>query len=194
MSMKMRIFSSAVFALSLLAAPAATLPQANPVVVIETSLGDMTAELYADKAPKTVANFLAYVKSDFYRGTIFHRVIKTFMIQGGGFTSGMQRKQTRAPIPNEAANGLSNKRGTLAMARTADVNSATAQFFINTKDNQGLDHRGNSPDAFGYAVFGNLTDGLDVLDKIASVATTTKGSYRDVPVTDVVIKSVRLKK
>ena len=194
MSTKTRVLSIAVLTVVLLAAPAMTQPQANPVVVIETSLGSMTAELFADKAPKTVENFLAYVKSDFYRGTIFHRVIKTFMIQGGGFTADMNKKATRAPIPNEATNGLSNKRGTLAMARTSDVNSATAQFFINTKDNTGLDHRGNSPDAFGYAVFGNVTEGLDVLDKIASVPTTTKGSYQDVPVTDVVIKSIRLKK
>jgi peptidyl-prolyl cis-trans isomerase A (cyclophilin A) len=170
---------------------AQTLP--NPVVVIETTLGTMTAELYADKAPRSVSNFLQYVKSGFYTGTIFHRVIKTFMIQGGGFTPTMTRKPTRPPVPNESGNGLSNALGALAMARTNDPNSATAQFFINTKDNPRLDKE-RSPDGVGYAVFGKLVGGLDVLEKIASVPVTIKGSYENVPVTPVIIKSITLKK
>ncbi len=166
---------------------------ANPVVVIETSLGSITVELFPDKAPKTVENFLSYVKDDFYRGTVFHRVIKGFMIQGGGLTVDMTRKPTKAPIPNEAGNGLKNVRGAIAMARTADVNSATSQFFIDVADKPGLDHRGESPDAFGYAVFGKVIGGMDVVDKIENTPTGTKGSYRDVPVTPVLIKTIRLK-
>jgi len=165
----------------------------NPVVVIETSMGDMTVELFQDKAPKSVANFLAYAKSGFYRGTIFHRVIRNFMIQGGGFTPDMTRKPTQPPIANEAANGLSNDRGTLAMARTQDVNSATAQFFINTKDNPGLNHTGTTADKFGYAVFGKVTAGMEVVEKIEATATGSKGSYNNVPLQPVIIKNVRLK-
>jgi cyclophilin family peptidyl-prolyl cis-trans isomerase len=166
----------------------------NPVVVIKTSVGDITVELFQNKAPKSVENFLAYAESGYYNGTIFHRVIKGFMIQGGGFTPDMTRKPTKSPIQNEANNGLRNTRGTLAMARTSDVNSATSQFFINTVDNTGLDYRGSTPDAYGYAVFGKVTDGMDVVDKIERTATGTKGSYRDVPLQTVLIQSVTLKK
>jgi cyclophilin family peptidyl-prolyl cis-trans isomerase len=163
--------------------------QEKPVVVIETSLGNMTVELDPEKAPISVKNFLSYVDEGFYDGTIFHRVIKNFMIQGGGMTAGMQRKETKAPVRNEATNGLSNMRGTIAMARTGEVNSATAQFYINTVDNPGLDHKGMTPSDFGYAVFGKLIDGLDTVDKIASVKTNPG----DVPAEAVVIKAIKRK-
>ncbi len=165
----------------------------NPVVVVKTSVGDITVELFKDKAPKSVENFLAYAQSGYYNGTIFHRVIKGFMIQGGGLTPDMNRKPTKAPIENEANNGLKNTRGTLAMARTSDVNSATSQFFINTVDNAALDYKGSKPETFGYAVFAKVIDGMDVVDKIERTATGTKGSYRDVPVQTVVIQSVTVK-
>ena len=167
--------------------------EANPLVVMETSLGTITIELDQAQAPKSVENFLAYVNSGFYDGTVFHRVIRGFMIQGGGMTADLNRKATRDAIENEATNGLKNGRGTLAMARTADVNSATSQFFINTADNRSLDHRSTDPKEFGYAVFGKVTDGLDVVDKIEAVATGTNGAYRDVPNEPVVIKSVSVK-
>jgi cyclophilin family peptidyl-prolyl cis-trans isomerase len=167
-------------------APAAV----NPVVVLSTSLGDITVELFADKAPITVKNFLEYVDAGFYNGTIFHRVIPDFMIQGGGLTEAMQPKQTRPPIKNEADNGQRNSRGTLAMARTGDINSATAQFFINLKDNTFLDHQVRD---FGYAVFGKVTGGMEVVDKIAAVRTGTKGMQQNVPLEPVIIKSVRRK-
>jgi cyclophilin family peptidyl-prolyl cis-trans isomerase len=166
----------------------------NPVVVMETSLGDITIELLQDSAPKTVANFLDYVKAGFYRDTIFHRVIKGFMIQGGGLTAGMEQKPTRPPVENEAANGQKNMRGTVAMARTGEIHSATAQFFINTVNNSFLDHRSNNPDGFGYCVFGKVTDGMEVVDKIENSPTGNKGMFRDVPVQPVIIKDVRLKK
>jgi len=165
---------------------------ANPVIVMDTSEGTITLELFRSKAPKSVDNFLAYVKSGFYQGTIFHRVIKGFMIQGGGFTADMTKKPTQAAIPNEAANGVSNTRGTIAMARTSDINSATAQFFINTVDNAALDHRGNTPEAFGYAVFGKVTKGMEVVDKIERAATGPKGAYENVPLKPIVIKSVHM--
>ena len=164
----------------------------NPVVVIETSMGDITVELFPDRAPKSVENFLAYVSQGFYDGTIFHRVISNFMIQGGGFTADMQKKDTRAPIENEADNGLKNGRGTLAMARTPEIHSATGQFFINVKDNAFLDYKGPSAADFGYAVFGQVTEGLDVVDKIKSVKTGGAGPYQDVPVEAVVIKTIRV--
>jgi cyclophilin family peptidyl-prolyl cis-trans isomerase len=166
----------------------------NPVVVIATSLGDIDVELYPDKAPVTVKNFLDYVESKQYDGTVFHRVIKDFMIQGGGFTPDMKQKSTKAPIKNEAGNGLKNQVGTIAMARTSDVDSATAQFFINTKDNVFLDHKSETPQGFGYAVFGKVTGGLDVVRKIEAVSTTNKGMLQDVPAEPVVIKSITLKK
>ena len=164
----------------------------NPVVVIETSMGGITVELFPDRAPKSVENFLAYVNQGFYDGTIFHRVISNFMIQGGGFTADMQKKDTRAPIENEADNGLKNRRGTLAMARTPEIHSATGQFFINVKDNAFLDYKGPSAADFGYAVFGQVTEGLDVVDKIKSVKTGGAGPYQDVPVEAVVIKTIRV--
>jgi peptidyl-prolyl cis-trans isomerase B (cyclophilin B) len=167
----------------------------NPVVVIETSMGTITAELYQDKAPKTVANFLGYIKSNYYAGTIFHRVIKSFMIQGGGMTESMAPKpRTQPAIVNEAGNGLSNLRGTLAMARTSDVNSATSQFFINTVDNVRLDHRGETPADFGYCVFGKVLEGMDVVDKIAAVAVGDKAGSQNVPLQPITIKSVQLKR
>ena len=175
------------------AAPAPAAAQNNPVVVIETSLGAITAELDRRNAPVSVANFLAYAESGFYGGTVFHRVIKGFMIQGGGLTADLQRKETRAPIRNEATNGLTNDRGTLAMARTNVVDSATAQFFINTVDNPGLDNRGTDPGSYGYAVFGRVIDGLEVVDRIENVATGRRGPMRDVPDTTVEILSVTVR-
>jgi peptidyl-prolyl cis-trans isomerase A (cyclophilin A) len=157
-------------------------------VVLATSEGDVTLELNAEKAPLSVSNFLAYADVGFYSNTVFHRVIPNFMIQGGGFTSDLQQKPTRPPIKNEAANGLKNDRGTIAMARTPVVDSATAQFFINLKNNDFLNHGGRD---YGYAVFGKVTAGMDVVDKIAAVETTIQHGMRDVPAAAVVIKSVR---
>jgi cyclophilin family peptidyl-prolyl cis-trans isomerase len=165
----------------------------NPVVVIETSMGTMKAELYRDKAPITVENFLSYVAAKHYDGTIFHRVIPNFMIQGGGFDASMNQRPTKAPIKNEAANGVTNTEGTLAMARTGVVDSATAQFFINLKDNPHLNHRDDSPAGFGYAVFGKVIDGLEVVHKIGKVQTKASGMHNNVPVEAVVIKSVTVR-
>ena len=162
----------------------------NPSVVITTSSGIMKAELFEDKAPITVKNFLAYVDEKFYDNTIFHRVIATFMIQGGGFEPGMKQKKTKAAIKNESSNGVSNKRGTLAMARTSDPDSATAQFFINVVDNNFLD-KAQSRDGAGYCVFGKVTEGLDVVDKIKAVKTGNKSGHSDVPLQDVTIQSIR---
>ncbi len=162
----------------------------NPVVLIATSMGDIKVELYEDKAPVTVKNFLAYVNDKFYDGTVFHRVIPDFMIQGGGFDKEMNQKSTKAPIKNEAGNGLKNGVGTVAMARTNVVDSATAQFFINVKDNAFLDHRDESPAGFGYAVFGKVIDGMDVVHKIEHVQTTNKPPYQNVPSEPVIIKSI----
>jgi len=161
-------------------------------VLIKTNLGDMTVELYPDKAPKTVENFLAYASSGFYDGTIFHRVIDNFMIQGGGFTRDLRQKPTRPAITNEAKNGLSNLRGTLAMARTGDPNSATAQFFINVVDNPRLDYTSDANGAtWGYCVFGKVISGTDVIDKIKAVPTGAQGPFKsDVPTTPVVIEKV----
>jgi cyclophilin family peptidyl-prolyl cis-trans isomerase len=164
--------------------------ESNPVVVMETSLGKIKIELFKDKAPNTVKNFLQYVDDKFYDGTVFHRVIPTFMIQGGGFEPGLKEKRTREAIKNESANGLSNGRGTLAMARTSEPHSATAQFFINVKDNTFLD-RANARDGFGYAVFGRVIEGMDVVDRIKQVETGTRNGQGDVPTQDVVIRSVR---
>ena len=172
----------------------ATETATNVVVVISTNYGDITVELDAAKAPITVKNFLAYVDAKFYDGTIFHRVIKNFMIQGGGFDPNMRQKQTNAPIKNEAGNGLKNTRGTIAMARTSVIDSATAQFFINTVDNAFLDHRDESMQGFGYAVFGKVTDGMAVVDAIAGVKTGRFGPFADVPTpAPVVITSIRRK-
>ena len=162
---------------------------ANPKVNLQTNKGLIVIELYPDQAPQSVANFLAYVDAGFYDGTIFHRVIPDFMIQGGGFTADLEKKETRAPIPNEADNGLKNERGTLAMARTNDPNSATAQFFINHKDNAFLDHSGKTPRGWGYAVFGRVTDGMSVVDAIAATPTGGKGMFpKDVPLETIVIE------
>lgn len=166
----------------------------NPIVVISTSMGDIEAELYADKAPESVKNFLAYAESGHYNGTVFHRVIKGFMIQGGGMTPDMNQKPTKAPIKNEADNGLKNTNGTLAMARTSVVDSATSQFFINVKDNAFLDHKSKTPQGYGYAVFGKVISGMDVVQKIENVSTGNKGMHQDVPNEPVLIKSVTVKK
>jgi len=162
-----------------------------PRVELKTSLGSIVLELYPDKAPKSVANFLQYVNDGFYDGTIFHRVIDGFMIQGGGFTPDFGQKETRAPIENEAANGLRNTIGTIAMARTGDPHSATAQFFINVADNDFLDHTAPTPQGWGYAVFGKVVEGMDVVDKIRQVATEQRGPFEGVPTTPVVIESAR---
>lgn len=161
-------------------------PGPNPVVVIETSMGAIKVELFADKAPKSVENFLGYVENTFYDGTIFHRVIPTFMIQGGGMLPGMIEKPTGKPIRNESGNRLTNDRGTIAMARTQEPHSATSQFFINVKDNDFL-NKAKAQDRWGYAVFGKVIDGMDVVDKIREVRT----GEDDIPVQDVVIKSIR---
>jgi peptidyl-prolyl cis-trans isomerase A (cyclophilin A) len=158
------------------------------MIQFETSLGAFTIELFDKDAPKTVANFLAYVDDGFFDGTIFHRIVPGFVIQGGGFTEDMSQKRTKEPIKNEADNGLKNERGTLSMARTNDVNSATSQFFVNLKDNDFLDHqRGN----FGYAVFARVVEGMDVIDKIAAVETGRRRGFDDVPVEAVIMKSVQ---
>jgi cyclophilin family peptidyl-prolyl cis-trans isomerase len=164
----------------------------DPIVLISTSMGDMKVELYKDKAPVTVANFLSYVNEKAYDGTIFHRVIPRFMIQGGGFTPDMKQKPTKAAIKNEAGNGLKNDFGTIAMARTSDVDSATAQFFINAKDNDFLNHKDDTMQGYGYCVFGKVIEGSKVLQKIEGVPTGRKGSYDDVPVEPVIIKSVKV--
>ena len=185
----MRQFLIAAFALGL-----ALLPVANaqddkkPRVVMETNYGKITIELNAEKAPVTVKNFLQYVDDKHYDGTIFHRIIPDFMIQGGGMEPGLKEKKTKDPIKNEGGNGLSNERGTIAMARTPDPDSATAQFFINTVDNKRLDRNDESA---GYAVFGKVIDGMKVVDEIRRVETGAQGGHKDVPVKDVVIKSVR---
>jgi peptidyl-prolyl cis-trans isomerase B (cyclophilin B) len=159
----------------------------QPMVKLQTSMGDIVLELNLEKAPATAANFLQYVKDGFFDGTIFHRVINGFMIQGGGFDAQMNQKPTRAPIKNEADNGLTNDAYTIAMARTAVPNSATAQFFINVADNKNLNHTGKNPAGWGYAVFGKVVQGKEVVDKIKAVATTTKGFHSDVPVEPVTI-------
>jgi peptidyl-prolyl cis-trans isomerase B (cyclophilin B) len=159
----------------------------DKMVKLQTNKGDITIELYTDKAPETVKNFLEYVNSGFYNGTIFHRVINNFMIQGGGFEPGMKQKKTRAAIKNEAGNGLSNDTYTLAMARTSDPQSATAQFFINVKDNDFLNYTAPTPQGYGYCVFGKVVEGQDVVDAIKKVPTGNSGFFQDVPVEDVVI-------
>ncbi len=165
---------------------------ASPSVEFQTNQGNFTVELYPEKAPKTVANFLQYVKDGFYENTIFHRVINHFMIQGGGFERDLSEKNTRAPIANEASNGLLNQTGTIAMARTADPDSATAQFFVNLTDNQFLDYVGPDPEQIGYCVFGKVTSGIEVVQKIGLVPTNTVGRNSDVPTRPIIIKSVKL--
>jgi len=182
MSPALLLFAAAMFGADA-GTPAATPATAKPAprVAFETTLGRFVIELDAAKAPKSAENFLAYAKEGFYDGTVFHRVIAGFMVQGGGFTADMQQKPVKAPIVNEADNGLKNKRGTLAMARTQDPNSATAQFFVNLVDNAFLDHTGKNVRGWGYAVFGRVVEGMDVVDKIAAVKTGTRGPYADVP-------------
>jgi peptidyl-prolyl cis-trans isomerase A (cyclophilin A) len=169
----------------------ATAEAANPRVLMKTTKGDITIELYADKAPITVKNFLGYVDSKFYDGTIFHRVIKGFMIQGGGYTADFTEKASKPAIKNEAGNGLKNERGTLAMARTPDIDSATCQFFINLVNNASLDHRDDTPDGFGYCVFGRVVSGMDVVDAIAASPTGISHRMKDVPRETITILSVR---
>lgn len=162
------------------------------MILFETTLGNITIELFETDAPETTANFKQYVEDGFYNGTIFHRVIDGFMIQGGGFEPGMIQKDTRDPISNEASNGLSNNRGTIAMARTMDPHSATAQFFINVADNDFLNFRSETPDGFGYCVFGRVFDGLDVVDAIKAVETTHRAGHSDVPRDDVIINQASI--
>jgi cyclophilin family peptidyl-prolyl cis-trans isomerase len=167
----------------------------EPVVELTTSMGTIQIKLLPDKAPKTVENFLQYVASGQYDGTVFHRVIESFMIQGGGYDEKYREKTTKTPIENEADNGLSNTRGTVAMARTSDPNSARAQFFINVKDNPGLNHKAKTPSGWGYCVFGRVVSGMDVVDKIKKVPTGAKGSFdSDAPLKEVVIKKARVLK
>jgi peptidyl-prolyl cis-trans isomerase B (cyclophilin B) len=167
-------------------------PAAATKVLMKTSKGDITIELNAAKAPGTVKNFLSYVKDKYFDGTIFHRVIANFMIQGGGMTAEMSEKLSKPPIKNEAGNGLKNARGTIAMARTGIVDSATCQFFINLKDNSSLDHKGDTPDGFGYCVFGKVVAGMEVVDAIAKVKTGTKHGLQDVPLEPITIISVQV--
>jgi cyclophilin family peptidyl-prolyl cis-trans isomerase len=196
--MTLRAMAATLAALGMLAvgctrgddAPAERAMTDNPKVVMKTSMGEITIELDRAKAPVTVENFLQYVEAGHYDGTIFHRVIPRFMIQGGGFTADMQQKPTRPAIKNEAGNGLKNLTGTIAMARTSVVDSATSQFFINVADNAALDHRGETPQDFGYAVFGKVVAGMDVVQEIESVPTRAQGGHQNVPVTPVVIESV----
>jgi len=198
----MKIFATVILLLSLPATAQQAGPETEaanpfekelPTVILHTSLGDITVELYADQAPVSVDNFLAYVRDGHYDGTVFHRVISDFMIQGGGFTPDFERRETRDPIVNEADNGLSNERGTIAMARTNQPHSATAQFFINVVDNPALDHRGKaSGRTWGYAVFGRVTEGMDVVDEIRFVPTAARGAHQNAPVEPVIIESVEI--
>jgi cyclophilin family peptidyl-prolyl cis-trans isomerase len=165
---------------------------ANPKVLMETSKGDITIELYEKEAPRTVKNFLSYVSEGFYNNLIFHRVIKDFMVQGGGFDTEMRQKDPKPPIKNEARRGLGNKRGTLAMARTNVIDSATAQFFVNVVDNDFLNHTDNTARGFGYAVFGEVTKGMDVVDSIVRVKTGTFNGFQDVPKEPILIKNVSI--
>jgi peptidyl-prolyl cis-trans isomerase A (cyclophilin A) len=176
-----------------LQAPAPTPAPGNPVVVVSTSMGDITLELFKAQAPVSVENFLQYVRDGFYEGTIFHRVKPGYVVQGGGYTAEMVERGTRPPILNEATNGLKNVRGSLAMARTRALRSATSQFFINVVNNTSLDHRGYSPDDFGYAVFGRVLSGMEVVDKIAATPTGLSGEHEDVPKTPVLIQKVTIK-
>jgi cyclophilin family peptidyl-prolyl cis-trans isomerase len=173
--------------------PGAPPTQPDPVVMLDTTAGAITIQLYADKAPDSVQNFLEYVRDGFYSGTIFHRVVPGYVIQGGGYTPELVEKATRPPVHNEADNGLTNARGTVAMARTRAVRSATSQFFINLANNARLDHHGLAPDDYGYAVFGRVIAGMDVVDRIAAMPTTSREGMDDVPVTPVVIKSIAVR-
>jgi peptidyl-prolyl cis-trans isomerase B (cyclophilin B) len=178
-------------ALSVLAAVTPLAGAENPKVILDTTKGQITIELYPGKAPDTVKNFLAYVDAGFYSGTVFHRVMPNFMIQGGGFAQDMQQKPTRPPIKIESDNGLKNLRGTIAMARTQDPNSATAQFFISSADNDFLNFKDKTTQGWGYAVFGKVVQGMEVVDEISKVKTGAKGSHRDVPVEPVLITTAK---
>lgn len=192
MTFSRRALLALLAAFTLSGAAHAQTASAKPRVKLSTSLGDIVVELDAAKAPKTVENFLQYVDEKHYEGTVFHRVIGNFMIQGGGFTADMQQKPTRAPVPLEASNGLKNDRGTIAMARTSNPNSATSQFFINVVDNAGLN--APSPDGHGYTVFGKVVAGMDVVDKIRAVPTGNRGMHQNVPATPVTINKASLEK
>ena len=182
------------FLVTLVTAGAIMAAAGNPKVEMETSKGKIVIELFPEKAPETVKNFLNYVEAKFYDGTIFHRVIPNFMIQGGGFTSDMKRKSAGAPIKNEADNGLKNDRGTIAMARTGEPHSATAQFFINSVNNDFLNHKGKTQQGWGYVVFGKVISGMNVIDAISAVKTVTRGGYRDIPAETIEIRSARVLK
>jgi cyclophilin family peptidyl-prolyl cis-trans isomerase len=191
--MKTSLVSIIIFSL-LIIAGSAIAEDINPKVVLETSKGKIVLELFPDNAPETVKNFLDYVDAKYYDGTVFHRVIPNFMIQGGGFTTDMKRKTTQAPIKNEADKGLKNERGTISMARTGDPHSATAQFFINSKNNDFLNHRSKTQQGWGYTAFGKVVEGMKTVDAISAVKTKTLGGFRDVPAEPVVITSAtRLK-
>ncbi len=179
-----------IFCLSMIFMAAGSLYPANTVVTMRTSMGDVTIEVFNDRAPATVRNFLAYCDSGFYRGTIFHRVIGNFMVQGGGLLPGMIEKRTGPPVANEADNGIPNDRGTIAMARTMDPHSATAQFFINLVNNNFLNYRDRSVQGYGYCVFGRVIRGMEVVDRIAQVRTRNVGPFQDVPAQDVIILSI----
>jgi peptidyl-prolyl cis-trans isomerase B (cyclophilin B) len=189
----MRILTTLLLALPLLVMADEPAQSENPNVILHTNHGTITVELFENDAPKSVANFLQYARDGHYDGTLFHRVIDNFMIQGGGFDTDFNQKNTREPIENEADNGLKNERGTLAMARTNDPHSATSQFFINVADNDFLNHRGKqSGQTWGYAVFGRVIDGMDVVDSIRGVPTGTHGFHRDVPEQPVILERVEL--
>ena len=189
--MKTTVVSTLIILGILVFAGSAITADTNPKIVLETSKGRIVLELYSEKAPETVKNFLNYVDSKFYDGLIFHRVIPKFMIQGGGFTADMKQKTTQAPIKNEADIGLKNDRGTIAMARTSKPHSATSQFFINTVNNTFLNYKSKTQQGWGYAAFGKVIEGMDIVDAISAVKTTTRGPFRDVPAEPVVIKSAR---
>ena len=192
--MKTTLVSTLIVLTLLIFAGSAIAEDINPKVVLETSKGKIVLELYPDNAPETVKNFLNYVDAKYYDGMIFHRVIPNFMIQGGGFTPDMKRKAPQTPIKNEADKGLKNDRGTIAMARTGDPHSATAQFFINSKNNDFLNYRSKTQQGWGYAAFGKVIDGMKTMDAISAVKTKTSGGFRDVPAEPVVIKSATLLK
>jgi peptidyl-prolyl cis-trans isomerase B (cyclophilin B) len=192
MDMKMTVTAGLILFLILGAGAPSPAARSQPLIELQTSLGEITLELFPDKAPKTVANFLQYVKDGFYDGTIFHRVMNGFMIQGGGFDARLVQKPTREPVPNEADNGLSNDAYSIAMARTSDPHSATAQFFINVTDNRPLNHTGKTPQGWGYAVFGKVITGKEVVDKIKEVPTTTQGPFENVPTQPVTIIKANL--
>jgi peptidyl-prolyl cis-trans isomerase B (cyclophilin B) len=192
--MKIKLMVVLAAFVTLVTAGASMAADGNPKVEMETSKGKFVIELFPEKAPETAKNFLNYVDAKFYDGTIFHRVIPNFMIQGGGFTSDMKKKSAGTPIKNEADNGLKNERGTIAMARTGDPHSATAQFFINTVNNDSLNHTSKTQQGWGYVVFGKVIKGMDVVDAISAAKTVTRGGYRDIPAETIEIRSAKVLK